>query len=451
MGSLFGTDGVRGVANRYPMTPEMALKIGRATVMTCARPKDRRLRIVVGNDTRRSAPMLESALAAGLCSSGADVFLAGTLPTPAIAFLARDMGMDAGIMVSASHNPFEDNGIKIFSGQGFKLPDAQEDEIERLVLFTEGTATAAPTGPAVGTIHPVPDAPARYEEFCKGTFPDDLNLHGMKLVLDCANGAAFRVAPAVFESLGADVTAIHCRPDGTNINDRCGSQHTESLALKVRETGADAGLAFDGDGDRLIAVDELGRELSGDHIMAVCGHMYRDRGWLTNNLIVVTVMSNFGFRTALERAGIDYEVAAVGDRYVMELMQSAGAIMGGEASGHIIFRNHHSSGDGIISGLQLLSAMRFRNRSLSRLSEIVTMYPQVIVNVDVSRKPPLASIPEVQAAIGEAERELAKEGRVLVRYSGTQDMCRVMVEAREEETAQRLAHSLAETIRKFVG
>jgi phosphoglucosamine mutase len=449
MGNLFGTDGVRGVANRYPMTPEMALKIGRATVLACPRQKDGRLRIVVGNDTRRSGRMLESALAAGICSTGADVFLAGTLPTPAVAFLARSMEMDAGIMISASHNPFEDNGIKIFSGKGLKLPDEQEEKIEKLVLFPEETAPA-PTGTEVGSMYPIQDAGDRYTDFCKGTFPEDLNLRGMKLVLDCANGATFRVAPAVFESLGADVTALHCHPDGTNINDRCGSQHTESLALKVRETGADAGLAFDGDGDRLIAIDDLGRELSGDHIMAVCGHMYKDRGWLGHNLIVITVMSNFGFRAALETAGIDYEVAGVGDRYVMELMQSTGAVLGGEASGHIIFRNHHSTGDGILSGLQLLSAMRFRNQSLSRLAEIVRMYPQIIVNVEVSRKPPLDSIPEVQAAIREAERELGNGGRVLVRYSGTQGMCRVMVEASAEETARRLAKAMADIVRRSV-
>jgi len=450
MGNLFGTDGVRGVANRYPMTPEIALKIGRATALTCKTPKDRRLRIIIGNDTRLSGVMLESALAAGICSMGADVYFAGTLPTPAIAFLTCAMEMDAGIMISASHNPFEDNGIKIFSSDGFKLPDARAEEIERMVASAEEIGPA-PAGKDIGNIHHISDGQQRYIAFCKNTFPADLNLQGMKIVLDCANGATYSTAPAVFDSLGADVTTIHCNPNGTNINDKCGSQHTHDLALKVRETHADAGLAFDGDGDRLIAVDESGRELSGDHIMAICSRMYKDRGWLRNNLIVLTVMSNFGFRMALEAIDIDYEVASVGDRHVMEMMQSKGAVMGGEASGHIIFRNHHTSGDGIISALQLLATMRFQDQTLSGLSQIMQLYPQIIVNVDVSSKPPLDSMDELQAAIRDAESELGREGRVLIRYSGTQSMCRVMVEAPTEEMAERITETLAETVRKCVG
>lgn len=450
MGNLFGTDGVRGVANTPPMTPETALRLGRAAAFICRTEQNRRHRIVIGRDTRLSGDMLESALCAGICSMGVDVYRAGTLPTPAIAFLARSMEMDAGVVISASHNPFEDNGIKIFSGEGFKLPDAREEEIERLVASGESLGPA-PTGRNLGAIHPVADAAERYIAFCKATFPEGMRLEGMKLVLDCANGATFQTAPAVFRSLGATVTALHCKPDGTNINERCGSQHTHDLAVKVRELHADAGLAFDGDGDRLIAVDPSGRELSGDHIMAICGGMYKDRGWLGNNLVVVTVMSNFGFRTALEKMGIAYDVASVGDRYVMERMQATGAVLGGEASGHIIFRNHHTSGDGTISALQLLAAMRFRDRSLAELAQIMQPYPQVIVNVDVSAKPPLDSMDALQTAIRDAESELGSKGRVLIRYSGTQNLCRIMVEAPAEEIAQRLARSLADTLRTCVG
>ncbi len=450
MGRLFGTDGVRGVANEYPISAEMALRIGRATASVCKTGDTRRHKIIVGNDTRLSGSMLESALTAGICSIGVDVCLAGPLPTPAIACLIRSLGMDAGIVVSASHNPFEDNGIKIFSRDGFKLPDSQEDEIERLA--TSGRhEDPLPAGREIGSVHRIEDASKRYADFCKKTYPEDLSLKGMKLVLDCANGATYRVAPAVFSDLGAEVTAIHCNPNGININDKCGSQHTQDLAAKVREIGADAGLAFDGDGDRLIAVDESGEELTGDHVLAICGRMYKDRGELKNNLVVSTVMSNFGFRLALEEMDIEYAAASVGDRYVLEMMQSKGAIIGGEASGHIIFLNHHTSGDGIISALQLLAAMRRRNQPLSRLSRIMKTFPQKTINVEVNSKPPLESMGELQDSIRAAEAELNRRGRVLIRYSGTQRMCRVMVEGPTEEMTERLAHSLAETVKKCIG
>jgi phosphoglucosamine mutase len=450
MGRLFGTDGIRGEANRHPMTPEMALQLGRATAFTFKKQDGRQHRIIVGNDTRLSGGMLESALTSGICSMGVDACLAGPLPTPGIAALIRSMEMDAGVMISASHNPFEDNGIKIFSRDGFKLPDSQEDEIERLAT-SPGSMDPPPAGKEIGTIHRVPDAAERYIAFCKNTFPQDLNLKGMKVVLDCANGATHHIAPAVFSGLGADVTAIHCSPNGTNINERCGSQHTRDLAVKVRALHADAGLAFDGDGDRLIAVDEAGRELTGDHILAICSRMYKDRGWLENNLVVLTVMSNFGFRKVLEEMDIEYAVASVGDRYVLEMMQSNGAVIGGESSGHVIFLNHHTSGDGIISGLQLLAAMRLRDQSLSSLSRIIKLFPQKIINVDVTGKPPLESITELQESIRAAESELGREGRVLIRYSGTQSMCRVMVEGPTEEVTLRLAQSLAGIVRKNIG
>jgi len=450
MEKLFGTDGVRGVANTYPMTPEMAMQLGRATAIACKTPKSQRHRIVVGNDTRLSGGMLESALTAGICSMGVDVYVAGHLPTPGIACLIRSMGMDAGVVISASHNPYQDNGIKIISHDGFKLSDSQEDEIERMITSGE-IREPLPTGREIGTIHQIQDATERYAAFCKNTFPKELNLTGMKLVVDCANGATYRVAPAVFSELGADVTPIHCNPDGKNINDQCGSQHTNDLAIKVRELGADAGLAFDGDGDRLIAVDETGRQLTGDHILAICCRLYKDHGWLKNNLVVMTVMSNFGFRLVLEAMGIEYEVTSVGDRYVLEMMQSKGAILGGEASGHIIFLNHHTSGDGIISALQLLAAMRTQSRSLSGLSQILKLFPQKIINVDVNSKPPLESMADLQESIHAAESELGLQGRVLIRYSGTQSMCRVMVEGPTEEIIERLAAQLAAIIRKNIG
>jgi phosphoglucosamine mutase len=450
MERLFGTDGIRGVANLSPLTPEMALKVGRATAYACQSSEPRRHKIVVGNDTRHSGAMLQSALAAGVCSMGFDVLLAGTMPTPGIAFLTRNMGADGGIVISASHNPYQDNGIKIFSRDGYKLRDAQEDEIEDLV--TSGrVAEIRPTGNAIGSIKLLSDAEENYIRFCIGTLPLGLNLKGLKVVLDCANGATYRVAPGVFSEIGAEVTAIHCEPDGMNINDRCGSQNTESLAAKVSAKRADLGLAFDGDGDRMIAIDENGRELTGDHTLAICSRLYKERGWLKNNLVVSTVMSNCGFSVALKKLGIEHAVAVVGDRYVLEMMKEKGAVIGGEPSGHTIFLNHHTTGDGIISSLQLLSAMLMEGARLSQMSRIMQMLPQKIINVDVKSKPPLTSIPGMQKAIQAAEAELNNQGRVLIRYSGTQAMCRVMVEGPTMDLAERLVRSLAEIVKKNIG
>jgi phosphoglucosamine mutase len=449
MQRLFGTDGVRGVANLPPMTPEMALRIGRGAAYVSRLGGGRRHRIIIGRDTRHSGAMLESALAAGICSVGVDVLLAGTIPTPAIAYLARSMKTDAGIVISASHNPYRDNGIKIFSRDGYKLPDAQEDAIERLVASAE-IENVRPTGEEVGTCSIIKDAPERYIAFCKSTFPPDLSLKGMRLVIDCANGATWRIAPSVFSELGADAMAIHAEPDGFNINDHCGSQHTEDISAKVRQTGADLGLAFDGDGDRLIAVDEKGQELTGDHVLAICGRMYKAKGRLKNNLVVSTVMSNYGFLAALDKLGIGHAASAVGDRHVMEMMREKGAVLGGEPSGHIIFLDRHTTGDGIISALQLLSAACLERQPLSILSEIMRPSPQKTINVDVSRKPPLDSIPEIKQAIRAAESQLGRQGRVLIRYSGTQSLCRVMVEGPTEELTDRLAASLAQVIKKHL-
>jgi phosphoglucosamine mutase len=450
MSRLFGTDGVRGVANVAPMTAEMALEIGRATAYVCKRHKHRRHQILIGKDTRVSGYMLENALTAGICSMGVDVLLVGPMPTPGIAFITRSMRADAGMVISASHNPYQDNGIKIFSRDGYKLPDAEEDQIEKLI--TSGRIRdIRPTANEVGKAKRIDDAMGRYIVFCKNTFPEDLSLEGMKIVLDCANGATYKVAPIVFSELGGAVTSIHCEPNGLNINDRCGSQHTQDLAACVRELRADVGLAFDGDGDRLIAVDEHGQELTGDHVLAICGKLYKERGWLKKKLVVPTVMSNFGFFTALKKLGIRHATANVGDRYVLELMRQKGAVLGGEPSGHVIFLNHHTTGDGILAALQLLAAVRMYGKPLSQLAKLMKLAPQKTINVDVKHKPPLDKLPQLQAAIKAAERVLGNRGRVLVRYSGTQSMCRVMVEGPTEKLTNRLAQTLADTVGRSIG
>ena len=449
MARLFGTDGVRGVANIDPMTAEMALEIGRATAYVCKR-HDRgayKHRIVIGKDTRLSGYMIENALTAGICSMGVNVFLVGPMPTPGIAFLTRSMRADAGLVISASHNPYQDNGIKIFSRAGYKLPDSEEDEIEQLI--TSGhIRDIRPTADAVGSAMRIDDARGRYIVFCKDTFPEELSLDGLKIVLDCANGATYKVAPIIFSELGADVITIHDKPDGRNINENCGSQHTADLRARVVAEHAHLGLAFDGDGDRLIAVDEQGEELTGDHIMAICAKAYQARGQLKNNLVIATVMSNFGFHAAMKQLGIEVGIAPVGDRYVLEMMKQRQATLGGEASGHMIFHDHHSTGDGIISALQLLAAMCTSKQPLSELAQIMHFAPQKLVNITVQQKPPVESVPELQAAIRAAEAELGDAGRVLVRYSGTQSMCRVMVEGPTEEVTNRLCQSLAETVKQ---
>jgi len=448
---LFGTDGVRGVANREPMTVEMAVNLGRAAAHVLkVRQGGARPRVVIGKDTRLSGSMLENALVAGLCSMGADVFLLGTLPTPGIAVLTIQQQADAGCVISASHNPFEDNGIKLFSRDGFKLPDEEEAEIEALMAGGRPTALL-PTAGEIGRSFHVEEALNRYIAFCLETFPADMNLHGTRIVLDCANGATYRAAPAVFEQLGADITTLHASPDGININAACGSQHTGDLHTRVQAERADIGLAFDGDGDRLIVVDEKGVELSGDHILAICAKDLKGRGKLANNLAVGTVMSNFGLHAAMRNLGIEFACSAVGDRYLLELMKERGGILGAESSGHMIFLDKHTTGDGIVSALQLLAVMRRTGQSVSALASVLTLSPQHLLNVDVARRPPLQDLPGVQAAIAAAEKELGQEGRVLVRYSGTQNMCRVMVESPTEEAAARLCGSIAAALKSEIG
>ena len=450
MGTLFGTDGVRGVANIHPMTAEMAMAIGRTTAHVLKRNHTGLNRILVGKDTRLSGYMLETALTSGICSMGVDVLLTGPLPTPGIAFLTRSMRCVAGIVISASHNPYQDNGIKIFSSSGYKLNDGLEGEIERLLQSSE-LVSVRPPASEIGRAKRIDDAGGRYIEFCKGTFPGEYDLGGMRIVLDCANGASHRVAPTIFTELGAEVHTIHAEPNGLNINDGCGSQHTGDLSRKVLETRAHIGLAFDGDADRLIAVDETGAEISGDHVIAICARHLQSIGQLRNNLVVLTPMSNLGLRLAFDKMGIRWMDAGVGDRLVLELMKKQDACLGGEQSGHVIFLDKHTTGDGIVTALQLLAVMKREGRRLSDLSGIFQNAPQTLLNIDVKEKPPMETMPGVIRATEAAERELGSQGRVLVRYSGTQPMCRVMIEAATQEAADRLAESIAAEIRKVIG
>lgn len=448
---LFGTDGVRGVANREPMMVEMAVNLGRAVAYVLMERKGgKRPRVVIGKDTRLSGYMLENALVAGLCSMGGDALLVGTLPTPGIAVLTIDQKADAGFVISASHNPFQDNGIKLFSCDGYKLPDEEEAAIEK--LMTDGKLPSLlPKAGGIGKSFRVEDALERYIAFCMDTFPKELDLKGVRIVLDCGNGATYKAAPAVFERLGAHVTTLHSTPNGLNINARCGSQHTEALREQVLAERADVGLAFDGDGDRLIVVDENGTELSGDHILAICAQDMKKRGELKANLAVGTVMSNFGLHATMRKLGVELGCSAVGDRYVLEMMKEKGGVLGAESSGHMIFLDKHTTGDGIVSGLQLLAVMRRTGQEVSALASILKLSPQHLVNVDVASRPPLKDLPGVQAAIKSAEKELGQDGRVLVRYSGTQNMCRVMVEGPTEETTKRLCDSIAAALKKEIG
>ncbi len=452
MARMFGTDGVRGVANTGLMTAENVLEIGRATAFVCKRAHcpGRRRRIVIGKDTRVSGYMLENALSAGICSMGVDVFLLGPIPTPGIAFSTISMRADAGLVISASHNPYEDNGIKIFSHNGMKLPDEVEDEIEDII--TSGRIRdLRPVSNEVGRAKRIDDAIGRYIVFCKKSFPNTLSLEGLRIVLDCANGATYKIAPIIFDELGAEVVPIHNQPNGLNINDNCGSQHTDDLIRKVRETRADLGLAFDGDGDRIIAVDEKGQELTGDHIIAILARHMKDQGMLPNNHVVTTVMSNFGFVKCMESLGIEHTMTQVGDRYVLQGLMEKGSVLGGEPSGHIICKNIHTTGDGIIAALQLLWVMQAEKKKLSELSQVMQLYPQKLINVSVSDKPPLEEVKSIQSAIAEAEKTLRGNGRILIRYSGTQSMCRVMVEGPDAAVTESLANSLARTVSTALG
>ena len=446
MGKLFGTDGIRGIANEYPMTAEMALNIGRATAHLFKK-KGHVAKIIVGKDTRISGYMFESALVSGICSMGVNAIMVGVMPTPGIAFLTSSMRADAGIVISASHNPLQDNGIKIFSSEGFKLPDEKELAIEDFI-FANSSHKHKPLPGDLGKVYRLDDARGRYTVFLKHTFPKEFTLEGTKIVLDCANGATYRIAPDTFFELGAEVTTLFDHPDGVNINVNCGSQYPDKLAEEVVKRKAEVGFAFDGDGDRLIAVDEKGAVLTGDQILAVCASTMKKEGTLANNLVVRTVMSNIGLSVAFEKLGIDSVITKVGDRYVLEEMLNRGAIIGGEDSGHLLFLQHHTTGDGIITALQLLTAMKREGKPLSKLAKIMTVFPQDLINIDVKTRPDLATVPEIVKAIKEAEKALGNRGRVLVRYSGTQNMCRVMVEGPTHEETKKHCRRIAEVVKK---
>ena len=454
---LFGTDGVRGVANVHPMTAEMALHLGRALAYLVRRGPHRH-RIVVGKDTRLSGYMLEQAIASGICSMGVDVMLSGPLPTPGIAFLTESMRADAGVVISASHNPYQDNGIKFFSRDGFKLPDEMELRIERLVLDgaeddagAEDFRALRPTATRIGKAKRLDDAIGRYVVFLKSIFPKELTLDGLTVVVDCAHGAAYHVAPAVFEELGAKVIPLGVKPDGTNINDDCGAVHPEGMARAILRHGADLGLALDGDADRVILADEKGRVVDGDAIMALVGRDLVRQGTLEKRTVVATVMSNIGLERALAPVKGRVVRTAVGDRYVVEEMRRSGYNFGGEQSGHLIFLDHVTTGDGVAAALNVLAVMQREGRPLSELARCFEPVPQALVNVVVREKRALSELPGVSRAIAAVEKALGADGRVLVRFSGTENKVRVLVEGTDAKKIRAHAESICEELRKAIG
>ena len=446
MKKLFGTDGVRGVANIYPMTTEIAMQIGRA-IAFIVKNRVKGNTIVIGKDTRLSGYMIENSLAAGICSMGVNVQVVGPLPTPGIAFITTSMRADAGVVISASHNPFQDNGIKIFSADGFKLPDELEADIEDLI-FSQKMAALRPVADEVGKASRIEDAAGRYIVYLKNTFPKDYVLDDFHVVLDCAHGATYKVAPHVFSELGAKVTTIGVEPDGKNINHECGALHPELMADMVKQTGADIGLALDGDGDRLIVCDEHGNIVDGDHIMAICASELMHRRKLKKKTLVATVMSNMGLEQAMTAMGGQMVRTQVGDRYVVEAMRAKGYNFGGEQSGHLVFLDHNTTGDGTLAALQLLAIMIKKNKPLSELATIMSTFPQVLKNVRMASKIAPEHIPSFAEALAGAERQLGSRGRVLVRVSGTEPVIRVMTEGEDEQEITAIAHDLCEIIRK---
>jgi phosphoglucosamine mutase len=469
---LFGTDGVRGVANVEPMTSEMALKLGRALASVIHDPRHQaagapgyhppapaklggadarhRYKILIGKDTRLSGYMLETALASGICSMGADVLQVGPLPTPGVAYLTRSMRADAGVVISASHNPFEDNGIKFFSYDGFKLPDDTEARMEEMI-FSGETERHRPTAGEIGKAQRIDDAVGRYVVCLKNSFPRHLTLEGMKIVVDCAHGAAYRVAPAVLTELGAEVIPIGVKPDGENINQDCGSLYPESARQALLEHGADLAIALDGDADRAVFVDEKGEIVDGDHVLAICAKEMREKRVLKGDTVVATVMSNLGLELALGAIGVRLKRTQVGDRYVVEEMVRGGFNLGGEQSGHLLFLDHNTTGDGCLTALQLLSVIVERGRSLGELKKIMTQLPQVLLNVKVKDRKEMAALPRLAAKIAAVEKELGSRGRLLVRYSGTEPVARVMLEGENEQRIRGMAEEIAEEIRKELG
>ena len=468
---LFGTDGVRGVANQEPMTSEMALKLGRAIARVLQDPiaqhgsgrrrppsltkilggdTEHRYKILIGKDTRLSGYMLETALASGICSMGADVQLVGPMPTPGVAFLTRSMRADAGVVISASHNPYQDNGIKFFSWDGFKLPDEVEARMEAMI-FNGETDQNRPTASKIGKAVRISDAVGRYIVFLKNCFPRHLTLEGLRIVADCGHGAAYRVVPEVLAELGAEVLPIGVQPDGENINRRCGALHPETAREVLLHEHADFAVSLDGDADRAMFVDEEGDLIDGDQVLAICAKDMQEKGTLKRKTVVATVMSNLGLELALGDLGIKLLRAEVGDRYVVEQMVSGGYNLGGEQSGHILFLDHNTTGDGAITCLQLLALLVEKGKRLSELKKVMTRLPQVLVNVRVKEKKDLAGMPRVQQAMAMVQNELKERGRILVRYSGTEPLARVMLEGENEDKIKQMAGEIADAIGREVG
>lgn len=449
MKKLFGTDGIRGVVNTYPITPEVALQLGKAIALYYdSQNLDTRHMVVIGKDTRLSGYMLETALTSGLLSMGMNVLAVGPMPTPGIAHLIKSFAGTCGIMITASHNPYKDNGIKLFGPKGFKLPDEVELEIEKIMFDGEISGSHIGTK-ELGKAYRIDDARGRYIEFAKSSIKST-SLKGLKIVLDCANGAGYCIAPWILKELGADVIKVAYEPDGININKNCGAMYPHNISNLVREHKADVGICLDGDADRLIMLDSNGAVVNGDRLLAMCAIDHKERGKLANNTLVVTVMSNLGLIHAMKREGINVEVTGVGDRYVIERMREGGFNIGGEQSGHIIFMDYVTTGDGIISALHILSMMKRKKKDLSELANCMEEFPQLLQNVKVGKKLPVEEVPELDSIIKECEKDLGDNGRVLVRYSGTENLMRVMIEAKKHEIAESWAKKIIKVVEKHL-
>ena len=444
---LFGTDGIRGKVNKYPITPEIALRVGMAAAIVLKKEHHGRNMVLIGKDTRISGYMIESALTSGICSMGMNVTLVGPLPTPGIAFLTRALRIDAGVVISASHNPFYDNGIKFFSHDGFKLPDAIEMRIEELVK-DDALDRHRAKGETVGKAFRLDDATGRYIEYIKSSLKKGVTFEGMKVVVDCANGSAYKTTPWLLRELGADVVSMNDYPDGTNINEGCGSLHMDGVIRKVLQTKADIGIAHDGDADRVLICDEKGRLVDGDQIMGMCAAEMHAAGSLKQATVVATVMSNIGLELFLKKTGITLVRTKVGDRYVVEMMQKQGYNFGGEQSGHIIFLDHNTTGDGPITAVQVLNLMKTKDLPLSRLAARIKLFPQVLINVEVERRQDIRTIPQIEKAVKQAEERLCGKGRVLVRPSGTEPKIRVMLEGEDKKLITRLGKDIARVIKE---
>jgi phosphoglucosamine mutase len=449
MTKLFGTDGIRGQANRYPVNAELALKLGKALGKQLKAHGNDSTRVVIGKDTRLSGYMLESAITSGLVSTGCDVYLVGPVPTPAVAHLTKSLAANAGVMLTASHNPFDDNGIKLFCPKGYKLADEDEEALTELILNTD-LSTDDIRSDQLGKAYRLEDARGRYIEFTKSTI-NNMKLSGCKVVLDCANGAAYNLAPWIFRELGATVIKTGISPDGLNINEQCGAMHPEVISKMVKESGADIGIALDGDADRVIFADENGAIVDGDRILAACAIAYKKRGLLAKDTVVVTSMSNLGLHDAMRNHGIHVEVTDVGDRYVIDSMRKNGFNLGGEKSGHLIFHDYATTGDGILSALQVLRVLKEEGKTLAQFADCMDEYPQTLMSVKVKEKKPIDSAPRLAEAIRACEEDLKGRGRVIVRYSGTESKIRLLVEARETKLVDVWIAKLKEAVADDLG